>query len=379
MSSNNEVVILLEDLINFKSITPDNTDCQKYIEQYLSKSNFKTEYIKFDDVQNMIATYGTGSPCLAFIGHTDVVPTGNVEEWESKPFDLTKKGSFLVGRGTSDMKGGIACFMQAVKEFIYENKNFQGSIKFILTGDEEGDAINGIRKLVEKNIFKKNELDFCLVGEPSSSDFIGDVIRNGRRGSITGHLTIFGIQGHVAYPEKAENPIHISSKILNQLLDIEFDNGNDYFPPTSFQISNINSGTGVDNVIPGNSKIAFNIRYSTETNHIKIKEKIINILDKGKCKYDITWKHSGEPYLTTKKTFVEICKDSINDVTSLDAVVSTNGGTSDGRFMAKVCDEVVELGLTNRSIHKINECVREDDLGILINIYKRILKKTFIK
>jgi succinyl-diaminopimelate desuccinylase len=379
MSSNNEVVILLEDLINFKSITPDNTDCQKYIEQYLSKSNFKTEYIKFDDVQNMIATYGTGSPCLAFIGHTDVVPTGNVEEWESKPFDLTKKGSFLVGRGTSDMKGGIACFMQAVKEFIYENKNFQGSIKFILTGDEEGDAINGIRKLVEKNIFKKNELDFCLVGEPSSSDFIGDVIRNGRRGSITGHLTIFGIQGHVAYPEKAENPIHISSKILNQLLDIEFDNGNDYFPPTSFQISNINSGTGVDNVIPGNSKIAFNIRYSTETNHIKIKEKIINILDKGNCKYDITWKHSGEPYLTTKKTFVEICKDSINDVTSLDAVVSTNGGTSDGRFMAKVCDEVVELGLTNRSIHKINECVREDDLGILINIYKRILKKTFIK
>jgi succinyl-diaminopimelate desuccinylase len=277
------------------------------------------------------------------------------------------------------MKGGIACFMQAVKEFIYENKNFQGSIKFILTGDEEGDAINGIRKLVEKNIFKKNELDFCLVGEPSSSDFIGDVIRNGRRGSITGHLTIFGIQGHVAYPEKAENPIHISSKILNQLLDIEFDNGNDYFPPTSFQISNINSGTGVDNVIPGNSKIAFNIRYSTETNHIKIKEKIINILDKGNCKYDITWKHSGEPYLTTKKTFVEICKDSINDVTSLDAVVSTNGGTSDGRFMAKVCDEVVELGLTNRSIHKINECVREDDLGILINIYKRILKKTFIK
>jgi succinyl-diaminopimelate desuccinylase len=217
------------------------------------------------------------------------------------------------------------------------------------------------------------------VGEPSSSDDIGDVIRNGRRGSITGHLTIFGIQGHVAYPEKAENPIHLSSKILNQFLEIKFDNGNDYFPPTSFQISNINSGTGVDNVIPGNTTIAFNIRYSTETNHNEIKDKIINILDKNNCRYEIKWKHSGEPYLTTKKEFINICKDSIKDITDIETTVSTNGGTSDGRFMAKVCDEIVELGLTNRSIHKINECVRENDLEILINIYKRILTRIFIK
>jgi succinyl-diaminopimelate desuccinylase len=277
------------------------------------------------------------------------------------------------------MKGGIACFMQAVREFITENGSIHGSIKLILTGDEEGDAINGIRKLVENNTFNKNELDYCLVGEPSSSDSIGDVIRNGRRGSITGHLTVFGIQGHVAYPEKAENPIHLTSKILNQLLEIKFDSGNSHFPPTSFQISNINSGTGVDNVIPGSSNIAFNVRYSTETSHNEIKDKIITILDKSNCRYEITWKHSGEPYLTTKKEFINICKDSIKDVTDLETIVSTNGGTSDGRFMAKVCDEVVELGLTNRSIHKINECVRENDLEILIDIYKKILTRIFIK
>ena len=379
MSLNNDIVSLLENLISFESVTPDTSDCQKYIEKYLSSSNFKTEYKKFNDVQNMISTYGNGKPCLAFIGHTDVVPSGNIDLWESQPFELTKKGAFLVGRGTSDMKGGIACFMQAVREFITENGSIHGSIKLILTGDEEGDAINGIRKLVENNTFNKNELDYCLVGEPSSSDSIGDVIRNGRRGSITGHLTVFGIQGHVAYPEKAENPIHLTSKILNQLLEIKFDSGNSHFPPTSFQISNINSGTGVDNVIPGSSNIAFNVRYSTETSHNEIKDKIITILDKSNCRYEITWKHSGEPYLTTKKEFINVCKDSIKDVTDLETIVSTNGGTSDGRFMAKVCDEVVELGLTNRSIHKINECVRENDLEILIDIYKKILTRIFIK
>ena len=379
MNSNNEVIELLTKLIKFKSVTPDASGCQKYIDNYLSESSFKTEYKKYDSVQNMISTYGKGAPCLAFIGHTDVVPSGDIAKWESDPFELTKKNDLLVGRGTSDMKGGIACFMQAVGEFIQENESFDGSIKLILTGDEEGDAINGIRKLVDSNVFKENELDFCLVGEPSSSDKIGDVIRNGRRGSITGHLILHGIQGHVAYPEKAENPIHISSKIISEFLDIKFDNGNEHFPPTSFQISNINSGTGVDNVIPGNIKIAFNIRYSTETNHDEIKSIIINILDNNNAKYDITWKHSGEPYLTTNHEFIDICKDSIREKTNINTLISTNGGTSDGRFMAKVCKQVVELGLTNRSIHKINECVKEDDLRILVEIYKNILSKIFIK
>ena len=379
MNSNNKVVKLLSELIQFKSVTPDTSDCQKYIDDYLSESNFKTEYKKYGSVKNMISTYGKGSPCLAFIGHTDVVPSGDEAQWESDPFVLTKKNDFLVGRGTSDMKGGISCFMQAVREFIKENDNFNGSIKLILTGDEEGDAINGIRKLVDSDVFKDNELDYCLVGEPSSSDKIGDVIRNGRRGSITGHLILHGIQGHVAYPEKAENPIHISSKIISDFLDIKFDNGNKYFPPTSFQISNINSGTGVDNVIPGNIKIAFNIRYSTETNHNEIKEIIIKILNNSSAKYDLTWKHSGEPYLTTNHEFIDICKDSIEEITNIKTLISTNGGTSDGRFMAKVCKQVVELGLTNRSIHKINECVKEDDLRTLVEIYKNILSKIFIK
>ena len=377
MNSNNEVIKLLTELIQFKSMTPDMSDCQKYIDDYLSKSNFKTEYIKYDSVQNIVSTYGEGSPCLAFIGHTDVVPSGDIVQWDSNPFTLTKKNDFLVGRGTSDMKGGIACFMQAVSEFIKENDNFNGSIKLILTGDEEGDAINGIRKLVASGVFEKSELDYCLVGEPSSSDKIGDVIRNGRRGSISGHLTLHGVQGHVAYPEKAENPIHISSNIISDFLDIKFDNGNEYFPPTSFQISNINGGTGVDNVIPGNIKIAFNIRYSTETNHEEIKETIISILNNNNAKYDITWKHSGEPYLTTNHEFINICKDSIKEITDIKTQISTNGGTSDGRFMAKVCKQVVELGLTNRSIHKINECVKEDDLGTLVEIYKNILSKVF--
>ena len=379
MNSNNKVVKLLSELVHFKSVTPDISDCQKYIDDYLSESNFKTEYKKYDSVKNMISTYGKGSPCLAFIGHTDVVPSGDEAQWESDPFVLTKKNDFLVGRGTSDMKGGISCFMQAVREFIKENDSFNGSIKLILTGDEEGDAINGIRKLVDSGVLKDNEIDYCLVGEPSSSDKIGDVIRNGRRGSITGHLILHGIQGHVAYPEKAENPIHISSKIISDFLDIKFDNGNKYFPPTSFQISNINSGTGVDNVIPGNIKIAFNIRYSTETNHNEIKETIINILNNSSAKYDITWKHSGEPYLTTNHEFIDICKDSIEEITNIKTLISTNGGTSDGRFMAKVCKQVVELGLTNRSIHKINECVKEDDLRMLVEIYKNILSKIFIK
>ncbi len=377
MTTNN-VTDLLERLVSYKSVTPDVTDCQKFIDEYLSNLGFITDYTNENSVQNMISTFGKGAPCLSFLGHTDVVPSGDINEWNSNPFELTNKNNVLVGRGTSDMKGGIACFMQATKEFISENNKFNGSIKFILTGDEEGDAIFGIRKLIEDNYFENDKLDYCLVGEPSSTEVIGDVIRNGRRGSLTGHLTIIGIQGHVAYPDIADNPIHNSSKILNELLNIKFDNGNEYFPPTSFQISNINAGTGADNVIPANIKIVFNVRYSTETNDKEIKARILDILDRSKHKYNINWKHSGEPFLTTNNYFMNICKESIKDVNALDALVSTNGGTSDGRFIAKICDQVIELGLTNRSIHKIDECVRENDLHTLVKIYKKILTKVFL-
>ena len=307
----------------------------------------------------MISTYGDKSPCLVFVGHTDVVPPGDLNQWKTNPYRLMQDDGMLIGRGTADMKGGIACFMSAVEDHLTEHKTINGSIKIILTGDEEGDAINGIRKLIEENVFENNELHYCLVGEPSSSDNIGDVIRNGRRGSITGHLVLKGIQGHVAYPEKAENPIHACSNVLAKLLEIEFDNGNEYFPPTSFQVSNINAGTGVDNVIPGDIKLAFNVRYSTETNADEIKNKIINVIKNENVRYEINWKHSGEPFLTTRKEFLNICMNSIKEVTNFETNVSTNGGTSDGRFMAKVCDQVIELGLTNRSIHKINESLEK--------------------
>lgn len=377
MSINNKTLNLLSDLVKYKSITPDVTECQKYIEDYLAAISFRTEYVKYEDVQNMIATYGEGSPCLAFIGHTDVVPPGDLSKWNSDPYSLQQDNGMLIGRGTADMKGGIACFMSAVREFLEDGNTVKGSIKFILTADEEGDAVNGIRKVIDQDIFKDSDLDYCLVGEPSSSTEIGDVIRNGRRGSITGHLTLHGVQGHVAYPEKADNPIHSCSEVLSNLLRIKFDNGNEFFPPTSFQVSNINAGTGVDNVIPGDIKLSFNVRYSTETNADKIKNSIIDVIESSNVKYDISWKHSGEPFLTTDEEFMNMCKESIKDVTSIDTVVSTNGGTSDGRFMAKICKQVIELGLTNRSIHKINESVKEEDLEILKNIYKKILARVF--
>ena len=377
MITNNKTLKLLSDLVKYKSITPDVTECQKYIEDYLAAISFQTEYVKYEEVQNMIATYGEGSPCLAFIGHTDVVPPGDLSKWKSDPYSLIHDGGMLIGRGTADMKGGIACFMSAVREFLEDGNSVKGSIKFILTADEEGDAVNGIRKVIDQDIFKDSDLDYCLVGEPSSSTEIGDVIRNGRRGSITGHLTLHGVQGHVAYPEKADNPIHSCSEVLSNLLKIKFDNGNEFFPPTSFQVSNINAGTGVDNVIPGDIKLSFNVRYSTETNADKIKNSIIDVIESSNVKYDISWKHSGEPFLTTDNEFMNMCKESIKDVTSIDTVVSTNGGTSDGRFMAKICKQVIELGLTNRSIHKINESVKEEDLEILKNIYKKILARVF--
>jgi len=377
MNSNNETMNVLSDLIEFESVTPDKSGCQKYIDNYLSKFGFETKYFMYGDVNNMIASLGKGNPCLAFIGHTDVVPPGELSLWKSNPYTLSHNDGLLTGRGTADMKGGIACFMTAVKDYVKNNKEINGSIRIILTADEEGDATNGIRKMVEEGVFQKNEIDYCLVGEPSSSDEIGDVIRNGRRGSITGHLTLFGIQGHVAYPEKADNPIHSSVKIISKFLDIKFDKGNEYFPPTSFQISNVNAGTGVDNVIPADIKIAFNIRYSTETSADEIKSKITDIIESEDIKYEITWKHSGEPFLTTDKEFMNICKKSIKSTANQDTIISTNGGTSDGRFMAKVCNQVIELGLTNRSIHKINESIRADDLEKLKNIYQNILVNIF--
>ena len=375
---------LAKELIRFPTVTPVDAGVMKFLEKKLKKLGFKTKLLEFKEkdfkpVKNLYARLGRKGPNFCYAGHLDVVPPGNIKDWTINPFKPSVKNNHLIGRGANDMKSSVAAFVSAVSNFLSKNEKFNGSISLLITGDEEGDAINGTKKVVEYLKKRKEKINFCLVGEPTNPNKLGEMIKIGRRGSLTGKLNIIGHQGHVAYPEKAENPIHISSKIIYEFLDIKFDNGNKYFPPTSFQISNINSGTGVDNVIPANIKIAFNIRYSTETNHDEIKDTIIKILDNSNAKYDITWKHSGEPYLTTNHEFIDICKDSIEEITNIKTLISTNGGTSDGRFMAKVCKQVVELGLTNRSIHKINECVKEDDLMILVEIYKNILSKIFIK
>ena len=314
-----DTIELSSKLIKFKSITPDNSGAIDYIQKVLKKKKFNCHILESgtNKIKNLYASFKGGEgPNLCFAGHTDVVPPGDLKKWKTNPFEPHITNGRLYGRGASDMKTAISSFLVATEIFLEENKfAFDGTISFLITSDEEGEAEFGTKSLIKWIKSKKKKIDYCLVGEPSSSNEIGAVIRNGRRGSITGHLTLYGIQGHVAYPEKAKNPIHVCSNILSNLLKIQFDNGNEFFPPTSFQISNINAGTGVDNVIPGKIDLAFNIRYSTETNANEIKQKIIDVLDKDDVKYDITWKHSGEPFLTTERKFMNVCKESIKEVT----------------------------------------------------------------
>ena len=313
------------------------------------------------------------------MGHTDVVPTGDINKWETDPFKLTDKNSKLYGRGTSDMKGGIACMMHAIQEHLSDNKNFIGSIIVILTSDEEGPAINGIKKLVESGDLTPYEIDMCIVGEPSCKKTIGDTIKNGRRGSLSGRLKIQGIQGHIAYPQNAMNPIHAFSPVLNRLISQKYDEGNQYFPPTSFQISNINSGIGATNIIPGELNMDFNFRYSTETTKDELQNKLADIMDNSGLNYKVSWSHSGDPFLTEKKELLNACATSVKEELNMAAEISTDGGTSDGRFMAKICDQVIEFGLINESIHKINEHTTRTDLDAVAKVYKSILNRLLIK
>ena len=372
---NAEVIEVLSNLIKCKSITPNDDGCQAYIGRYLKQLGFNIYLKKYGDVNNIIAKKGSSGPVIAFVGHTDVVPTGDVNQWATNPFELTELKGKLYGRGTSDMKGSVACMMLAIKKFLEENSSHDGTIMMILTSDEEGDAINGIQKLVSNNDLKEHNIDMCLIGEPASKNKLGDTIKNGRRGSLSGTVVIKGIQGHIAYPHNAKNPIHLFSPILDKLVNQEYDRGNDCFPPTSFQISNINSGVGTANIIPGELTFDFNFRYSPESTKEMLQKNVKDILDSSGVDYGIEWYHSGEPYLTTEKKLLNVCIDSINSVLGIKPSVSTDGGTSDGRFMAKICNEVIEFGLINESIHKINEHTTEQDLDDLINIYKKLLNK----
>jgi succinyl-diaminopimelate desuccinylase len=364
---------LLKDLISRESVTPNDAGCQDLIARRLHPLGFTEERLDFADTQNIWLRRGNSQPLFTFLGHTDVVPTGPLTSWLSPPFVPTIRDGKLYGRGAADMKGGIAAFVTAVERFIAQYPNHQGSIAVMMTSDEEGIATNGVIKVVEVLEQRHEKIDWCLVGEPSSDKKIGDVIRVGRRGSLCAHLTIQGIQGHVAYPELAENPIHTFAPALKELTEEHWDSGNEFFPPTSLQISNINAGTGAENIIPGSLSVQFNLRFCTELNEALIKQRVQDILDKHNLKYQLTWRLSGNPFLTKKGELINATHAAIQTVTGYSTKDDTGGGTSDGRFIAPTGAQVIELGPLNESIHKINEYVGLEEIEVLSNIYEKIL------
>jgi succinyl-diaminopimelate desuccinylase len=366
---------LAKDLISRASVTPEDAGCQKLIAARLEKTGFKAKHLCFAEVDNLWVTHGKGAPYLIYVGHTDVVPTGPLANWTSDPFKPEIRNGFLYGRGAADMKGSIASMTTALERFIAEHPDHKGTIGMLITSDEEGPSINGTLKVVDYLKSRNIKIDWCLVGEPTCIDKVGDVIKNGRRGSLGATLRVYGVQGHVAYPQNASNPIHLVSPALAELCNTTWDNGNEFYPPTSFQISNIHSGTGADNVIPGHADIMFNFRYSTEVTHEELRNRVESILDNYQLSYDIEWKLSGEPFLTPKGKLLEAVIASVREITGNDPEISTSGGTSDGRFIAPTGAEVVELGPVNASIHKIDECVKVDDLETLSKIYEQTLKQ----
>ena len=364
---------LAKSLISKASVTPDDCGCQAIIIDRLKKIGFEIHPLKFGDVDNFWAVHGNRGPLFAFAGHTDVVPAGDENAWNTKPFEPTIKDGFLYGRGAADMKGGLASMVTATEDFIKDNPNHNGRIAFLITSDEEGVAVNGTVKVMEYLAENNQKIDYCLLGEPSSTSITGDVIKNGRRGSLNGVMKVHGKQGHVAYPHLAKNPIHHVSPALNDLCKQEWDNGNDYFPATSFQISNIHSGDGVTNVIPGDATVMFNFRYSTETTKKELQKKVHEILDSHNLDYSIEWSHSGYPFLTPQGELVSACIEAIKKTKGIEPELSTSGGTSDGRFIAQEGTQVIELGPVNATIHQVNESVLVQDLDDLSEIYYQVL------
>ena len=364
---------LAKSLISRASVTPDDNGCQTLIIERLEKIGFTIYPLKFGDVDNFWAVHGNNGPIFSFAGHTDVVPAGDDDAWESNPFEPTIKNGMLYGRGAADMKGSLASMVVATENFIEKNPNHNGIIAFLITSDEEGVAINGTAKVMDFLKDNNQKIDYCLVGEPSSTAILGDVIKNGRRGSLNACLRVKGKQGHIAYPQLADNPIHLVTPALNQLCDEQWDNGNDYFPATSFQISNIHSGDKVINVIPGEVEVMFNFRYSTETTKEELQKRVNDILDSHKLNYFVEWSHSGYPFLTPKGELVSACIDAIEKIKAIKPELSTSGGTSDGRFIAQEGTQVVELGPNNSTIHQVNESVSVQDLEDLSKIYSQVL------
>lgn len=369
---------LTQALLKKVSLTPEDAGCMDLMADYLQQRGFNIEWMNFGDTKNLWARRGTSAPVFAFAGHTDVVPTGPLTEWDTPPFEPTLKDGLIYARGAADMKGSLAAMLTACDGFIAAHENHTGSIAFLITSDEEGPATNGTVKVMQALDGRGEKIDYCIVGEPSSHKTFGDMVRVGRRGSINGYLTLNGKQGHVAYPELVDNPIHALAPILANITAEQWDEGNDYFPPTSFQISNINAGTGVENVVPGELKLIFNLRFSSELTPEVIKSRVTHIIDQESDDYELVWKLSGLPFITERGDLTSAVEKALIDVTGKPPVLSTGGGTSDGRFIAPYGVQVIELGPINATIHKINECVSVDDLESLSLTYQKVLENILL-
>lgn len=375
MNAVSAVVALAQDLISRPSVTPLDAGCQQLLAARLAATGFNIEIMHFDDTLNMWARHGNSKPVFCFAGHTDVVPPGPVEQWHTPPFEPTVIGDTLYGRGAADMKGSLAAMVVATERFLQRYPQPKFDLAYLITSDEEGPFINGTKRVIETLEARNEKISWCIVGEPSSSQKAGDVVKNGRRGSLTGHLTVKGIQGHVAYPQLADNPVHKAAPALAELAAEQWDNGNAYFPATSFQIANINGGTGASNVIPGELKVMFNFRYSTQNTAQQLQQRVIALLDKHGLNYELDWTLNGLPFLTDSGSLVAATVKAIYQVQGFEPRLETTGGTSDGRFIAPTGAQVIELGPCNATIHKINECVSVTDLEQLAKMYEAVLEQ----
>ena len=374
MTTPSPTLELAMELIRRRSITPEDAGCQNLLAERLERLGFRVERLRFGEVDNLWARLGDDAPLFAFAGHTDVVPPGPVERWQSPPFEPTLRDGCLYGRGAADMKGSIAAMVTACERFLATSRP-AGSIAFLITSDEEGPAVDGTVKVIEQLEKRDEKIDWCLVGEPTCAERLGDTLKNGRRGSLGGRLRVFGKQGHIAYPHLAQNPVHAALPALAELCATEWDRGNAFFPPTSFQISNIHAGTGATNVIPGELEVLFNFRFSTEVTDAELRQRVESILEAGGFDYALEWTLSGQPFLTPTGRLVDAARAAVGEVTGLEPQLSTSGGTSDGRFIAPTGAEVVELGPLNATIHQIDERVGVQELEQLSTIYQRILDR----
>jgi succinyl-diaminopimelate desuccinylase len=366
---------LTEDLLRRPSVSPEDHGCLDVIGARLEKLGFRNERLAFGPVDNLWSRHGTGKPVLCFAGHTDVVPTGPREEWRTDPFEPVIRDGVLYGRGSADMKSALAAMVTATERFLARHPRHSGTLAYLLTSDEEGPSVDGTRRVMDILESRGEKIDYCVVGEPTSHEQLGDTIKIGRRGSLSGRLTVHGVQGHIAYPHLADNPVHRFAPALAELVQRRWDEGNAFFQPTSFQVSNIAAGTGAPNVVPGELKVRFNLRFSTEQTVESLQRAVTGLLDRHRVNYTLEWFVSGLPFLTQPGKLTNAVSAAVHDVTGIQPAFSTTGGTSDGRFIAPTGAQVVELGVANATIHKVNECVRVADIDVLSRIYERVIER----